>query len=86
MKIQSICSILLAVWVVKYSVIVNRNVVPCVGQQSVQVSTNVFQSPACVMTQATPVEDKFKTEEAANEYAVKMKALGAENVRVVKQK
>ena len=77
--------IMMAVYMVRYDVIVNQNVVPCQGSETVTLSTGVYQSPACVITETKSVEDKFTNKEAADEYAAKIKTMRAQNVRIVKK-
>ena len=84
---KKLITILAAVWIVKYSVIINRNVVPCVGQPVTQISTNTYQSPACVKTDLRPVEEKLNgwSGKDVRDYAERIKLWGAANVRVIKK-
>jgi hypothetical protein len=84
-KLTSVLSVALAVWVVKYSAVINQKTVACSGSQPVQISTNVFQSQICTENTISFIESKFKSKDAADEYAEIMTKMGAINVRVIKK-
>lgn len=85
---KKLVSLVLAVWIIKYNVLVDKGNVLCSDGETVQISTNVFQHPLCISFSVSEAvwKDTYKRKSDAEAAAkILVEKNGFKNVQIERE-